>query len=344
LKGNSQKSRTHQQVVVGGRHGPRRPRRRVAQPFVRLAALAIRPRRVRAHGVVVQPEPANLSPGPRRGPARRLALRLLARRQEAAVRRAALGTRVGAVRPFAALRHANLRRAEPRREGQAAASLGFRGGARRGGERGGRGQVREAGAWRRGLGAGEDGRLGAVRDGDDPASVVSGAGLARVRDAAGFDLLVFVEMAPLAAFDGEGVAGEAGFQHRAAAVERDVEFGELAELGALVVAAEEREEVAASGGAAVFWLARGDGDAGPGAVEEEPRSPVAEAAEGGVVGAERAAHDDLRENVRRALAEVPAALPCVVEALHETRLRPLRVRFAPGLQCPIRTTGMSERW
>lgn len=64
-------------------------------------------------------------------------------------------------------------------------------------------------------------------------------------------------------------------------------------------------------------FAGGDGDASWGSLEEEPSAggAIAEAGEGGVVGAERAAHDDLGEDVGGALAEVPAAFPCIVEEL-----------------------------
>lgn len=80
---------------------------------------------------------------------------------------------------------------------------------------------------------------------------MGGAGLVGVGDAAGFalaNLLVLVEVASPAALDGKSVAGEPGFENRPAAVQRDVELGELAELGGFGsgVAAEEREEIADS--------------------------------------------------------------------------------------------------
>ena len=96
-------------------------------------------------------------------------------------------------------------------------------------------------------------------------------------------------------------------------------------LGVLAsgVASEEREQVGHSAvcsaaGAAIFvnsGLSGGDWDTGSGSLEEEPCAGgvVAEAAVGGVVGAQGAARDDFGEDVWGALPEVPASFPCVVE-------------------------------
>lgn len=145
--------------------------------------------------------------------------------------------------------------------------------------------------------------------------------------------MISVEVASLAALHRERVARGAVLQRRATAVQRDVELRELAALGVpgderVRAGAEESEEVAhsavvgAGAGAVVVaffqaGLAGGDGDARAGALEEEPgaRGSVAEAAIAGVVGAQCAAHDDLRDDIRGSLPEVAPSFPCVVENL-----------------------------
>jgi hypothetical protein len=159
-----------------------------------------------------------------------------------------------------------------------------------------------------------------------------------------FDVLV--EQAPLAALDRQRAAWESALETNAAAVQRDVEFGELG--GFERVALEEREEVRSSswlgsgaGGAAhgrargiLRWSSSCDCDADSGFSEEEAGSvgQVAEAGGGGVIRGQCAGLDDLGEDVWRALPEVPPSFPCVVEHLDELRLCLLRHSFTLRLQ------------
>lgn len=156
-----------------------------------------------------------------------------------------------------------------------------------------------------------------------------------------FDVLV--EQAPLAALDRQRAAWESALETNAAAVQRDVEFGELG--GFERVALEEGEEVGSSswrgaGGAAdggargiLRWSSSCDCDAHSSFSEEEAGSvgQVAEAGGGGggggVIRGQCAGLDDLGEDVWRALPEVPPSFPCVVEHLDELRLCLLRHSF-----------------
>ena len=161
-----------------------------------------------------------------------------------------------------------------------------------------------------------------------------------------------MEEAALAALDRERVAREAALEEDAAAVEGDVEFGELGRFRDFVweegrAGPEDMEEVgrsrclgAAACGAAhggsreVFgWSSRCDGYAGSGLSEEEVGSVEWLSETGGRgIRAQRACLHDLGQDVRRSLPEVPASFPCVVEHFDELGLRPLRRDFAVRLQ------------